>query len=95
MVEQRNSDVLYEPKLSYNLLSVSKISDAGKIRFGEGSCQILDENKKLITVATRVGDLYYLNCRPGFQKSHSAVDKRKKQRKMSGIDILAILAILD
>ena len=41
-------DVLHVPKLSYNLLSVSKISDAGKTtRFGETSCQILYDNKKL------------------------------------------------
>ena len=70
-------NVLYVPKLSYNLLSVSKITDAGKTtRFGEASCQILDENKKLIAIATRVGDLYYLNCHPRFQKSHTAADKR-------------------
>ena len=69
-------DVLYVPKLTHNLLSVSKASDAGKkVRFGEASCKILDENKKLIAVATRAGDLYYLNCCPGFQRSHVTVDK--------------------
>ena len=69
-------DVLYVPKLSYNLLSVSRTSDAGKIaRFGETSCQILDANRKLVAVATRVGDLYYLSCRPGSQNCHTAVDK--------------------
>ena len=63
-------DVQYVPKLSYNLLSVSRTSDAGKIaRFGETSCHILDANRKLVAVATRVGDLYYLSCRPGSQKS--------------------------
>ena len=47
-------DVLYVPKLSYNLLSVSRISDAGKTtRFGEASFQILDENRKLIGVAEK------------------------------------------
>ena len=75
-------DVLYVPKLSYNLLSVSRISDAGKTtRFGEASCQILDDNRKLIGVATRVGDLYYLNCRPGFQKSHTAADKSPETKE--------------
>ena len=73
------SGVLYVPKLSYNLLSVSKTSDAGKkIRFGEASCQVLDGNKKLIAVATRVGDLYYLNCCPGSQKAHLVVDETKE-----------------
>ena len=64
------SGVLYVPKLSYNLLSVSKTLDAGKkIRFGEANCQVLDRNKKLIAMATRVGDLYYLNCCPGLRRS--------------------------
>ena len=67
-------DVLYVPKLSYNILSVSRISDK-TTRFGEASCQILDENRKLIGAATTVGELYYLNCHPGFQKSRTAADK--------------------
>ena len=77
-------DVLYVPKLTHNLLSVSKASDAGKkVRFGEASCQILDENKKLIAVATRAGDLYYLNCCPGFQKSHVTVDKSETMEDLA------------
>ena len=69
-------DVLYVPKLSYNLLSVSKITDAGKsTRFGEANCQILDEQRKLIAVANRVGDLYYLNCHSHLQKVHTAANK--------------------
>ena len=75
-------NVLYVPKLSYNLLSVSRTSDAGKTaRFGETSCQILDSNRKLVAVATRVGDLYYLSCRPGSQKCHTAVDKGTETRE--------------
>ena len=73
------SGVLYVPKLMYNLLSVSKTSDAGKkIRFGESNCQVLDGNKKLIAVATRVGDLYYLNCCLGPQEVHLVVDETKE-----------------
>ena len=75
-------DVLYVPKLSYNLLSVSRTSDAGKTtRFGETSCQILDGNRKPVAVATRVGDLYYLSCRPGSKKSHTAVEKGPETRE--------------
>ena len=55
--------VLYEPNLSYNLISESKKARAGKmIDFSDTGCQILDPNRKLIAVATRVGSLYYLNC---------------------------------
>ena len=74
-------DVLYVPKLSYNLLSVSKVSDAGKTaRFGETSCQILYD-RKLCAVVTMVGDLYYLNCRPKFQKAYKVRDKRPETKE--------------
>ena len=59
----RTRDVLYVPKLSYNLLSVSRAADAGKMtKFNESSCQILDDNMKPIAVAMKVGRLYYLEC---------------------------------
>ena len=69
-------DVLYVPKLSYKLLSVLKATELGKTtRFGEASCQILDANSKLIAVTTRVGDLYYLNCRTDHQQFNTAESK--------------------
>lgn len=72
--------VLYVPDLSYNLISVSKIAKAGKmIEFSETSCQILDLNRMLIVVATRVGSLYYLNCRTDHQAN--AVKNRSPERK--------------
>ena len=75
-------DVLYVPELSYNLLSVSNVTAAGKTtRFGEASCQILDKERKLIAVATKVGDLYYLNCHPRFHKSHTAADKTPETKE--------------
>jgi len=56
-------DVLFVPKLSYNLLSVSKAAETGKMaEFNKAGCQILDANKKLIAAATRVGSLYCLDC---------------------------------
>jgi len=52
-------DVLYVPKLSYNLLSVSRVTKAGKaVEFNEAGCVIMDGNRKLIGTATRVGNLY-------------------------------------
>ena len=54
-------NVLYVPKLSYSLLSVSKASEAGKItRFNRTGCEILNKEKKIIATTTRVGNLYYL-----------------------------------
>ena len=41
--------VLLIPKLSYNLLSVSKASDAGKIvKFDESGCRILNASGKCL-----------------------------------------------
>ena len=54
-------DVLLVPKLTYNLLSVSKAVEKGiKIIFNERGCVIKDQNQKLITVADKLGSLYYI-----------------------------------
>ena len=56
-------DVMYVPKISYNLLSVSKASEFGNTtKFSRSGCQIFDVKHDLIATATRVGSLYYLNC---------------------------------
>ena len=75
-------DVLYVPKLSYNLLSVSKATEAGKVtRFGEANCQILDAKGKLIALAKRVGDLYCLNCHTGHQQLYTAESKHQESKE--------------
>ena len=67
------NDVLYVPKLAYNMLSVSKVTEANKTtRFGVANCQLLDGNRKLIAVGAKVGDLYYLNCHNGLQQTNMA-----------------------
>ena len=69
------------PDLSYNLLSVSKAAEAGKVvEFSETSCQSLDANRKPITDAMRVGNLYYLNCLTDRQQAHAA-DNQSQQTK--------------
>ena len=68
-------EVLYVPNLSHNLLSVSKATKSGKtVEFSEAGCE-MDEDRKLIATATRVGSLYYLKCRKDRQKMNVA-DKR-------------------
>ena len=55
------NDVLYVPELTYNLLSVSKAVEKGiTVTFNERGCVIKDTNQSLITVATKVGNLYHL-----------------------------------
>ena len=47
----------------YNLISVSKAVKAGKIvKFDRKYGQIKSKNEELTTLATRIGNLYYLNC---------------------------------
>lgn len=58
-------NVLYVPKLSYNLLRVSKTAEAGNTtKFSKSGCEIVDKKGKVVAFATKVGNLYYLEyCR--------------------------------
>ena len=54
---------LYVPKLSYNLLSVSKATRSGKsFTFTESCCHLLDEKWNVVDTGSKVGNMYYLNC---------------------------------
>ena len=57
----RLENVLLVPKLSFNILSVSKASKAGKTtKFDNSRCEISNKERKVIAYATRVGSLYRL-----------------------------------
>ena len=74
-------DVLYVPMLSYNLLSVSKVTEFGKtISFRDDSSQITSVNQKMVATATRVGNLYHLNCHATCQHVNAA-ESRKEETK--------------
>ena len=54
-------DVLYVPKLAYNLLSVAKAYQKKKIvKFTKSACYVLNKNHKLIVKATKVHDVLYV-----------------------------------
>ena len=73
---------VYVPKLAHNLLSVSKVTEAGKtMRSDAANCQLLDGNRKLIAVGVKVGDLYYLNCHNGLQQTSMAQSKSQKTKE--------------
>ena len=56
-------DVLHVPALSYNLLSVAKAAEKGKVtEFNDNGCQITTSGGRLVAKATTVGSLYYLDC---------------------------------
>ena len=79
-------NVLYVPKLSYSLLSVSKASEAGKTtKFDKSGCKILNQGKKVIAVATKHGNLYYLrHCKKG--EVLMQLKKPMKYCSIEGID---------
>ena len=61
----RLSDVLYVPKLSYNLLSVLGVMDLGETTdFNEKGCKVYAAKGKLIAEGSKIGSLYYLNYLP-------------------------------
>ena len=63
-------DVLYIPKLSYNLLSVAKASQRGKIvKFTRSACYILNKEHKMVAKATTIGSLYHLNHKPNHERA--------------------------
>ena len=64
--------VLCVPRLSYNLLSVSEAIERGKtVRFEKDGCQVLNKGK-LVAVANKIGELYYLNCHARHISSNTA-----------------------
>ncbi len=78
----RLENVLHVPDLSYNLISVSKVSEAGKMmKFDESGCQILN---KVIATATRCGSLYFMNCKSNEQANAA---ETKEDVWHNGVDI--------
>ena len=60
----RLNDVLYVPELTYNLLSISRVTKLGKrVKFYRSYCNIIDNKERITATGTKRGDLYYLRCR--------------------------------
>ena len=72
-------DVLYVPSLFYNLLSVSRATQRGKVmKFGKVACHILNSNGKIIARATKVGSLYHLDCETTSESANVADETEKE-----------------
>ena len=69
-------NVLFVPNLSYNLVSVSKVAEAGKsVSFQEAKCNIsCVNNGEIIATAKKVGCLYYLDFQPTLECSNAMID---------------------
>ena len=57
------NNVLYVPNLAYNLVSVSRATDAGKtVDFDDSACEFRNEEDEVIAFGSRRGTLYFLKC---------------------------------
>ena len=72
--------VLWIPKLSHNLLSVSRVSETGKtVAFDDSGCEITNADGKCIAYASKTGDLYCLNLCRDQQSLNLATEKNKER----------------
>ena len=77
----RLSDVLYVPKLAYNLLSVPRVTELGKeVIFDELQGHILDDQGELVAMASKTGSLYYLHCEPLAKPQINAVSDSTNEK---------------
>ena len=69
--------VLYVLDLSYNLLNISKLTETGRrVKFLDTRCLISDQEERVIGLATKKGNLYYLNSnRPHHEWIYSAEEQ--------------------
>ena len=81
-------DVLFVPGLSYNLLSISKVSKMGKVaKFSESGCQITNSENKLIACASKCGSLYFLECESRDQANTSLTNEEVWHRRYGDLGV--------
>ena len=82
-------DMLYMPALSYNLLSVSKAAENGKVtKFDNNGCKILNRTCNLIAKANKLGNLYYLDYEADEQ---ATLAQQESRERVYGTVIMATL----
>ena len=70
--------VMYVPELAYNLVSVSKATDAGKtVHFDDATCEFRNESDEVFAVGAR---LFYLKVARKSQEGASVAHKQNKKR---------------
>ena len=73
--------VLYVPELAYNLVSVSRATEARKhVTFSKNGCEFSNEHGQITAFATKQGSLYHLELCRKSQESVYAVQKESKER---------------
>ena len=74
------SNVLLVPDMKFNLLSVSKASKKGKkCVFDKHGCKFIDmDTSKVVVTASKIGNLYYVNCAETKRKDRLQREQMKK-----------------
>lgn len=73
--------VLYVPKLSYNLISVARATEMGKtVSFSNIGCEFTDDQDNVTAFATKQGSLYHLKINRKYQESVNAAISESKER---------------
>ena len=73
--------VLYIPKLSYNLLSVSRAVEAGKVvKFTTKGCEFLNKENRCVAFAAKRGSLYHLEYDKKSQQHANTVTMDGQER---------------
>ena len=81
-------DVLFVPGLSYNLLSISKVSKMGKVaKFSESGCQITNSENKLIACMSKCGSLYFLECESRDQANTTLTSEEVWHRRYGHLEV--------
>lgn len=74
MESRKLLQMLHVPELSFNLVSVSKVSECSRVvRFVETGCQIVDSYGKVLATASKCGSLFLLDCRTSEQMNVAKV----------------------
>ena len=77
---------VYLPKLKYNLLSLAKASQKGKIvKFTRSACYILSKEHKVVAKASKMGSLY-----TSLTTNELALLTNQTQRRIFGTHALGI-----
>ena len=67
-------ETLHVPELSFNLVSVSKVAERGRVvRFVETGCEIVDDRGRVLATATKCESLFLLDCRTSEQMTVAKV----------------------
>ena len=81
-------NVLFVPKLKFNLVSVSKSAEHGKkVEFVQSRCRIVDiTTGQTVVTASKVGELYYLDCvKQGSQNVGKKVSEKEMEKALLSI----------